>query len=161
MLIALHKYSAALALILVGFFAVCAISDGFDGAQAQIEMQANAEFDTDDFDEDDTLDFCLDGFETSNRSYFSLTVNVFCGKAQTVAKRSLAQIWGLIHCLAPNKNADNHTVATHLEITQDGADFGSHHLFFIHSLTINFSKNEKIIFCRAYGYGVHRKRLFG
>ncbi|MBO7495472.1 MAG: hypothetical protein J6T98_02875 [Salinivirgaceae bacterium] len=158
MLIALHKYYAALALILVGFFAVCAISDGFDGAQAQIEMQANAEFDTDDFDDDGTDDFCISRPTTSQHTTNTLNCNVLCGKEQTAAKRSSVQMSGLTHSLAPNKGNNS---ASYYSEFKGGVDCGSHHLFLYQFINLKFSHNEKVFFNCVFGAGFRTKRVFG
>ena len=160
MLIALRKYASILMLLTMSTYLVCAVSDDFcDSGLMQIEMLANAEVDADDFDDNEEPDFVFDSPSSPYNAINRLDNTVLCGEIQTVAKRSSAQLLGLVHNLAPNREADsyarfffenNKVVRTSVFTT-----------FFYLSINLNSSKNEKSFFSYAFGGRCRLKRVLG
>ena len=127
-----RKYVSFVALILMGLFLLDLTNTDKEDFYIveQTEIQSNISFDCDEFDENEDSDF-----ELRNTSDCFQSLGVFCpftaiGEEQAENMCSAALRLGQVRRHAPRKSladSHNHNITKNME---DGADFGSGHLFF-------------------------------
>ena len=135
-----RKYVSVVAFILMGLFILDLASTDRDDlfAMQQTEIQSNISFDGEDFDEDEDEDFLFQiPLETlQNQMDFCPCFTI--GARQGESKCPAALRLGQVRRHAPrNGLADSHNYIITRNL-QDGADFGSGHLFLSHKSTFFF-----------------------
>ena len=127
-----RKYVSFVALILMGLFLLDLTNTGKEDFYIveQTEIQSNISFDCDEFDEDEDSDFELMNTSDSFQSIGGLCTFTAIGEEQAENMCSAALRLGQVRRYAPRKSlADSHNhIIT--KIMEDGADFGSCHLFY-------------------------------
>ena len=133
-----RKYVSVVALILMGLFLLdltfTAQEDLY--VMEQTEIQSSMSFDGDDFDDDEDSEFLLNSPSEGSLSQYELCPVITIGKEQNENMCSAALRLGQVRRYAPRKNlADSHNYIITKNI-EDGANFGSGHLFLSHNSII-------------------------
>ena len=126
-----RKYVSVIALILMGLFLLdLTCTDQEDlYVMEQTEILSNMSFDDDVFDDDEDSDFVLNGPSEGLQCRCELCPILTLGKEQNENLCSTALRLGQVRRYAPRKNlADSHNYIITKNI-EDGADYGSDHLF--------------------------------
>ena len=126
-----RKYVSFVALILMGLFLLDLTNTDKEDFYIveQTEIQSNISFDCDEFDEDEDSDFELMNTSDSFQSIGGLCTFTTIGEEQAENMCSAALRLGQVRRHAPRKSladSHNHIITKNME---DGADFGSGHLF--------------------------------
>jgi len=130
-----RKYVSVVALILIGLFLLdLSYTDQEDlYVMEQTEILSSISFDGDEFDEDEDSEFLLEGPSDGLQCRCELCPILTLGKEQNENLCSTALRLGQVRRYAPRKNlADSHNYIITKNI-EDGADFGSDHLFLSHN----------------------------
>jgi len=130
-----RKYVSVVALILIGLFLLdLSYTDQEDlYVMEQTEILSSISFDGDEFDEDEDSEFLLEGPSDGLQCRCELCPILTLGKEQNENLCSTALRLGQVRRYAPRKNlADSHNYIITKNI-EDGADFGSNHLFLSHN----------------------------
>lgn len=133
-----RKYVSFVALILMGLFLLDLTNTDKEGLYIveQTEIQSNILFDCDEFDEDEDSDFMLRNASDSFQNLGEFCPFSAIGEEQAENMCSAALRLGQVRRHAPRKSladSHNHIITKHME---DGADFGSGHLFLSHNSII-------------------------
>ena len=130
-----RKYVSVVALILMGLLLLDVTTTTQEDmyVMEQTEILSSISFDGDEFDEDEDSEFLLDGPSDGLQCRCELCPILTLGKEQNVNLCSTALRLGQVRRYAPRKNlADSHNYIITKNI-EDGADFGSNHLFLSHN----------------------------
>ena len=126
-----RKYVSAVALILMGLLLLDLTSTAEEDlyVMEQTEILSSTSFDGDEFDEDEDSEYLLDGPSDCLQDRYDRYPIIIIGEEQNESLCSAALRLGQIRRYAPRKSlADSHNHIITKSI-QDGADFGSDHLF--------------------------------
>ena len=130
-----RKYVSAVALILMGLLLLDVTTTTQEDmyVMEQTEILSSISFDGDEFDEDEDSEFLLNGPSDGLQCRCELCPILTLGKEQNENLCSTALRLGQVRRYAPRKNlADSHNYIITKNI-EDGADFGSDHLFLSHN----------------------------
>lgn len=133
-----RKYVSFVALILMGLFLLDLTNTDKEDLYIveQTEIQSNILFDCDEFDEDEDSDFMLRNASDSFQNLGEFCPFSAIGEEQAESMCSAALRLGQVRRHAPRKSladSHNHIITKYME---DGADFGSGHLFLSHNSII-------------------------
>jgi hypothetical protein len=135
-----RKYVSVVALILMGLFLLDLTSTAQEDlyVMEQTEILSNMSFDGDEFDEDEDSEFLLNNPSEGLQSRCELYPILTLGEEQDENLCSAALRLGQVRRYAPRKNlADSHNYIITKNI-EDGADYGSDHLFLSDKSTFFF-----------------------
>ena len=130
-----RKYVSVVALILMGLLLLDVTTTTQEDmyVMEQTEILSSISFDGDEFDEDEDSEFLLNGPSDGLQCRCELCPILTLGKEQNENLCSTALRLGQVRRYAPRKNlADSHNYIITKNI-EDGADFGSDHLFLSHN----------------------------
>jgi len=130
-----RKYVSVVALILMGLLLLDVTTTTQEDmyVMEQTEILSSISFDGDEFDEDEDSEFLLNGPSDGLQCRCELCPILTLGKEQNENLCSTALRLGQVRRYAPRKNlADSHNYIITKNI-EDGADFGSNHLFLSHN----------------------------
>jgi len=130
-----RKYVSVVALILMGLLLLDVTTTTQEDmyVMEQTEILSSISLDGDEFDEDEDSEFLLDGPSDGLQCRCELCPILTLGKEQNENLCSTALRLGQVRRYAPRKNlADSHNYIITKNI-EDGADFGSNHLFLSHN----------------------------
>ena len=130
-----RKYVSVVALILMGLLLLDVTTTTQEDmyVMEQTEILSSISLDGDEFDEDEDSEFLLDGPSDGLQCRCELCPILTLGKEQNENLCSTALRLGQVRRYAPRKNlADSHNYIITKNI-EDGADYGSDHLFLSHN----------------------------